>query len=267
MAYSSIPSTETIVGPNWLELPRDVTANILQRLGTFELLTRACQVCPLWWNICKDPHMWRTIKMTMLFSSRYHRKNQLVKVCRKAIERSCGQLEDIDIERFATDDLLAYIADSALHLRHMRIAMTWALSNKGFIESFEKLPYLESLDISFNIRLSKKSFEVVGRCCPLLKTLKCSMTKTILSDVDYDDSFAIAKTMPGLRHLKISGQMPISEGLSAILDGCPLLESLDLKDCYYFRFEYTENLEKMCREKIKDFQPPENCYSSDHDSD
>ncbi|KAJ1427621.1 F-box/LRR protein [Sesbania bispinosa] len=36
-----------IIGPNWLELPRDVTANILQRLGVVEIVTSACQVCPL----------------------------------------------------------------------------------------------------------------------------------------------------------------------------------------------------------------------------
>ncbi|KAJ1387090.1 F-box-like domain superfamily [Sesbania bispinosa] len=31
--------------PNWLELPRDVTANILQRLGAVEIVTSACRVC------------------------------------------------------------------------------------------------------------------------------------------------------------------------------------------------------------------------------
>ncbi|XP_058783874.1 F-box protein SKIP19-like [Vicia villosa] len=118
MASSSIPPTEiekeVIVEPNWVELPRDVTANILQRLGTIELLTSACQVCPLWWNICKDPHMWRTINMTKVPSSRYYFQDELVKICSKAIEQSCGQLENIDIfdiDFIVTDDLLAFIAD------------------------------------------------------------------------------------------------------------------------------------------------------------
>jgi len=101
---------ENTRNPNWLELPRDITQNILQRLGTIEIITSVCQVCPIWWNICKDPLMRRTIRMTMMHFSRYNYAD-LVKICRKAVEQSCGQLETIDIEYFGTDDLLKYIAD------------------------------------------------------------------------------------------------------------------------------------------------------------
>jgi len=117
MESSSIPTTEvenesTTVHRNWLELPRDVTANILQRLGTIEILSSACKVCPLWWNICKDPHMWRTIRTTRLDYARYNYGNNLVKIFRTAVERSCGQVEDIDIEEIGTDDLLKHIVDN-----------------------------------------------------------------------------------------------------------------------------------------------------------
>ena len=100
--------------PNWLELPRDVTANILQRLGAIEILTSACQVCPLWWNICKDPHMWHTVRITnFCYSpcSRYDYGNNFTKICCIAVARSCGQLEDIAIKYVGTNDLLAYITD------------------------------------------------------------------------------------------------------------------------------------------------------------
>jgi hypothetical protein len=42
---------ENTVVPNWLELPREITANILQRLDTIEVVKSVCLVCPLWWNI------------------------------------------------------------------------------------------------------------------------------------------------------------------------------------------------------------------------
>ncbi|XP_058782105.1 putative F-box/LRR-repeat protein 22 [Vicia villosa] len=152
---------------------------------------------------------------------------------------------------------------SAGHLRHMRLSMVGRLSNEGFIESIKKLPHLESLEISYVGQLSKETFEVIGRHCPLLKTLKCFWTVLDIDDVDIDVSVAIAETMPRLQHLKFSGNMPTNEGLLAILDGCPLLESLDLEECYScFSFGYSESLEKRCREKIKDFRPP-NCYFSD----
>ena len=67
-------------------------------------------------------------------------------------------------------------------------------------------------------------------------------------------SFVIAKTMPVLLHLKIYGEMPTNDGVLAILGGCPLLKSLDLKGCYSYYF--SESLEKRCRNKLKisDFQ-------------
>ncbi|CAK8566637.1 unnamed protein product [Lathyrus sativus] len=247
-----------IARPNWVELPRDLTENILHRLETIELLTSACHVCTSWWNICKDPHMWRTISMTHYCISRISEDN-LEMFCRNAIERSCGQLESIDIEHFATDDLLAYIADSSGHLRHMRISMCGMLSDKGFIESIKKLPYLESLDISFDY-LSKDSLKAVGRYCPLLQTLICNTT-----DFDNGVLFASGETMPGLLHLKMFGVMPTEDGLFAILNGCPVLESLDLEECFYVSFEYRKSLEKMCREKIKEFRPPLQ-FSCDNDS-
>lgn len=152
---------------------------------------------------------------------------------------------------------------SAGHLRHLRLTLCRGLSvsDKGFRESVKKMPQLESLDISFDSQLSKDTLEVIGRYCPFLKTLKCSMTM--------DGSFTIAKTMPGLHHLKIFGDLPTSEGLLAILDGCPLLESLDLKECYYYvPFLFSDSLEERCREKIKDFRPPTlDWSSSDYDYD
>jgi hypothetical protein len=111
MASSSFLPIKEVEGgstavPNWLELPKDITSNILQRLDTFEIVTSACLVCPLWWNICKDPLMWRTIRMTDSYNSNYN----LVDICRFAIKRSHGHLENIFVKYFGTDELLQCIA-------------------------------------------------------------------------------------------------------------------------------------------------------------
>jgi len=116
----------------------------------------------------------------------------------------------------------------------------------------KKLPLLEKLDISFSNNLSEDSIEVVGRHCPRLNSLKYG--GIVVDNNGNDVSFSIAKTMPGLRHLKISGDMPTDDGLLAIFDGCPRLESLDLRGCCCFSF--SESLEKKCREQIKDFGLP-----------
>ncbi|XP_058752319.1 putative F-box protein At4g05475 [Vicia villosa] len=103
MASYSIASCENTAVPNWLELPKDITTNILQRLDTIDIVTSVRYVCPLWWNIFKDPLMWRTTHITSVTHFPYY--GQLVKICHYAIKQSCGQLEDISMEKFATDYL------------------------------------------------------------------------------------------------------------------------------------------------------------------
>ncbi|KAI5435381.1 hypothetical protein KIW84_021985 [Lathyrus oleraceus] len=109
-----IDNLEITADPNWLELPRDITMNILQRLDTVALVTSASVVCPLWWNICKDPHMWTTIDMMnnlSLTHSELAYSSRLEKICRYAVDRSCGHLKDIYIKSFGTDGVLLHIAN------------------------------------------------------------------------------------------------------------------------------------------------------------
>ncbi|XP_045799768.1 putative F-box/LRR-repeat protein 23 [Trifolium pratense] len=193
--------------PNWLELPTDITTNILQRLNSIDILTSACQVSPLWWNISKDPLMWRTLK-------------------------NCEEVSD-----------------------------------KGFIECVMKLPLLEELNITYNEQLSKDSIEVVARSCPLLKSLEYGRSVDDEYVEDYNnEAYAIAETMPGLHNLKISGINFIdNDGVRAILDGCPLLESFDLSYC--FNLYLTRSLQIRCLEQIKNVKLPFICSSDDWDSD
>lgn len=67
-------------------------------------------MCTTWRKICKDPAMWRVVNMENLgdlFAMPY----DLEKMCRHAVDRSEGQLVDINVEHFGTDELLLYIAD------------------------------------------------------------------------------------------------------------------------------------------------------------
>ncbi|XP_058722147.1 putative F-box/LRR-repeat protein 23 [Vicia villosa] len=250
MATCSIPAKEVecerIMKPNWLQLPADIMSNILQRLGTTEIVTSACHVCPLWWKICKDPLMWRTIHITNPSNSPYSHED-LEKICRFAVKRSCGHLEDIDIEYFGTDDLLECIADNA-NIRCLRLARCQNISNKAFSEVVRKLPLIEKLDIS-HYNLLNNTLEVIGRSCPLLKSFKfASIFKYI--ECSYDDvAFVIARTIQGLHQLDIAGNLLTKIGLLAILDSCPLLESLELGWC--LNLDFTGNLRKRCLEQIK----------------
>lgn len=235
---------------NWLDLPRDVASTIFLKLGAIEILTTVQRVCSVWRNITKDPTMWRTIDMHNLGDSRYN----LDTICRRAIDYSSGHLLDINIEYFGTDDLLDYITDSTSHLRRLRLACSYSISDEGLSEIAKKFPQLEELDISIS-SLSKEPLEVIGRSCPRLKTLKFNMEGYRRPHIESDEeAFAVAETMPELRHLQLFGNKLTNDGLLAILDGCPHLETLDLRQC--FNVNLAGSLGKRCAEQIKDLRLP-----------
>ncbi|WJX32157.1 hypothetical protein P8452_20518 [Trifolium repens] len=116
----------------------------------------------------------------------------LLKICRYAIERSCGHVEEIDIERFGTDDLLSYVAKNCSHLRYLRLVKCREISDEGLIEAAKQLPLLEDLDILFS-NFTKNSLEVIGKSCPLLKSLKYNIgdngDNIWYNEDDYEDDY------------------------------------------------------------------------------
>ncbi|GMI80389.1 SKP1/ASK-Interacting protein 19 [Hibiscus trionum] len=244
---------------NWLELPTDVTASILSRLGAIHILNSAQKVCSQWRNICKDPSMWRSIDMRNLGDL----QDDIVhgKMCFHAVDRSCGHLLDINIQYFGTDELLLYIAERSGHLKRLRLFSCYGISEDALCEVALKFPFLEELEI-FICDISKETMETIGRSCPLLKSLKYNLE--YIKSFHYvcdDDALAIAQSMPELHHLELLGNALTNVGLQAILDGCRHLEYLDLRQCFNVRLE---DLEKRCVEHIKTLRHP---YDSTHDSE
>ncbi|XVF68326.1 hypothetical protein PTKIN_Ptkin10aG0195900 [Pterospermum kingtungense] len=245
---------DSISYPNWVELPRDVTASILSRLGPVEIIESAQKVCTQWRDICKNPLMWRSIDMRNLGES-HVMPYDLDIMCMHAIDRSCGGLVDISIEFFGTDELLTYMAQRTSNLKRLRLVVCRRVSDEGLSEAASKFPLLEELEI-YETNVRKDSIEAVGRCCPLLHTFKYNQRASPNSMFEYDDeALAIAKNMHGLRHLQLVGNELSNRGLQAILDGCPYLESLDLRNCFKVNLE--GDLGKRCAEQIKNLKRPE----------
>ncbi|XP_013459352.2 putative F-box protein At4g05475 [Medicago truncatula] len=150
--------------PNWLQLPTDVTADILFRLDTYEIMKNVRNVCPLWWKICKNPIMWQTIYM--------------------------GNFDRVCLPQYQ------------------------------ILELGMKLPLLEELNISITVWN--------GYCLPIkLKTFH--QLPSEITDKCNADPFAIAKSMPGLRRLNISGH-PMYQGCLLFLMDVLVLNLLTLAD-------------------------------------
>lgn len=93
----------------WAELPRELTASIVSRLAATEILRSAQFVCKSWKEACENPLVWRRINMYSIAEPAAPVDLALDHLCRRAVDRSRGQLLGIGISYFGNDYLLGYI--------------------------------------------------------------------------------------------------------------------------------------------------------------
>ncbi|KAK6150123.1 hypothetical protein DH2020_017648 [Rehmannia glutinosa] len=243
-------------GPPWIELPRDLTANILHRLGAVDILQNAQKVCTTWRRVCQEPSLWRVIDMKVPDDGRIYRDYDIM--YRRAVDRSQGQLIDINIEFYGTDELLHYISNRSSHLKCLRLACCDGISGEDLTAAVKNFPHLEELHLFFMLSIRPVDIETIGISCPMLKSFTFNTNRGYrfpLVEIDNGYAVAVAGNMPNLRHLRLFGNRLNNEGVQAILDGCPHLESLDLRWCFgvYLRGE----LGKRCSQQIKDLRRPD----------
>lgn len=245
--------------PNWLELPPELTSSILQRLTPVEILNSTQTVCLTWRQICKDPSMWKVINITKPDDA-WDADHDLVNLTKQAVHRSSGELVDISLDSFCTDELLHHISQRSSKLQTISLTNCYNITSRGLSHAVKNLTQLENLHLYY-ISIHVEDIEIIGNNCPNLKSFKLSK-EFRRPHIECDgDAIAIANTMPELRHLQLFGNKMTNDGLQAILHNCPHLESLDVRRC--FNLNLSGSLAKLCKEQIKDFKRPndstENC--------
>ncbi|KAL3833692.1 hypothetical protein ACJIZ3_008428 [Penstemon smallii] len=254
-------SSSSAPRPPWVELPRDVTANILHRLGAIEILESARRVCTTWRSVCLEPAMWRVIDMRNL-GDLHDMPYDLEIMCRHAVDRSQGQLIEINIEYFGTDELIHYITERSPLLKHLKLANCYNIEGEELSEAVKKIPQLEELHLTYMTSIDAEYIESIGRSCPMLKSFTYNYRwynhnypfpeSSEAEEMEYAQ--AVAKTMPNLCHLALLGDQITNERLIAILDNCPHLESLDIRQCK--NIDLGGDLEKRLSKQIKTLRRP-----------
>ncbi|GJW12589.1 F-box domain containing protein [Tanacetum coccineum] len=220
-------------------------ADIFSRIGVIDLLENAQKVCTAWRKICKtNPDIWRVIYLENYGGPTI--MHVLRMICWEAVCRSQGQLVDLAMLDFCNDDFLFCLADKSSQLR--------------------------SLDISCSSRylgdISAESIQKVGRHCPMLETLKMNKA-VVFGSQDWEEGriyndtavgIAIGENMRELKHLELFGNNMLNDGLKAILDGCPHIESLDLRQCKYINLK--GDLGERCSQQITYLQLPNDFVDS-----
>ncbi|KAK6150102.1 hypothetical protein DH2020_017627 [Rehmannia glutinosa] len=145
----------------------------------------------------------------------------------------------------------------SIHLKRLRLACCDGISGEGLTGAVKNFPQLEELHLFFMPSIRPGDIETISISCPMLKSFTFNNRgyKFPLVKVDNGYAVAVAGNMPNLRHLRLLENRLNNEGVQAILDGCPHLESLDLRQC--FSADLRWELGKRCSQQIKDLRRPD----------
>nr|GEW98423.1 hypothetical protein [Tanacetum cinerariifolium] len=212
---------------SWLDIPSEIMADIFSRIGVIDLLENAQKVCTEWRKICKtNPDIWRVIYLENYGGPTI--MHVLRMICWEAVCRSQGKLVDLAMLDFCNDDFLFCLVD-----RHDAYRL--------------QSSQLRSLDISCSSRY-------LG---DLLAEIKIGRrVGSIMTAI----AIAIGENMRELKHLELFGNNMLNDGLKAILDGCPHIESLDLRQCKYINLK--GDLGERCSQQITYLKLPNDFVDS-----
>ncbi|XP_040257416.1 F-box protein SKIP19-like [Aegilops tauschii subsp. strangulata] len=247
---------------DWAGMQSDALSTIFGKLDAADLLTGAGQVCHAWRRLAdSDTTLWRRVEMT-------HDGDVLeagAMAC-AAVDRAAGTMEAFWADTFVTDLLLRYIADRSFSLKSLKISFCDKVSDKGLAEAINLLPQLEELDISFcslygnfcelvdKSRSQLKCFRLNERWADFHKRFDATYERM---EIDPEASW-IANSMPRLQVLQLIGSEITNDGLMAILDHCPHLESLDIRMCYNLQID--DAMKSKCA-RIRNLKLPHDSIS------
>ncbi|CAN6231474.1 unnamed protein product, partial [Urochloa humidicola] len=150
-------------------------------------------------------------------------------------------------------------------LKSLQLSLCHHISNEGFAEAISCFPQLEELDVTF-CSLHGSVCDTIGRACPQLIRFRLNERWSILQSEfapyegmdDDTEALGIASTMPGLQELQLIGNNLTNDGLMVILDRCPHLQSLDIRQCYSIQMD--DAMKSKCA-RIPDLKLPHDSIS------
>lgn len=90
------------------------------------------------------------------------------------------------------------------------------------------------LDVSYCGKIGARALEAIGKNCKLLVGLCRNLhpLDTAGKPLQDDEAYAIASTMPKLKHLEVAYHLISTTSVLKILSSCPELGFLDLRGCW-----------------------------------
>ncbi|CAO2209859.1 unnamed protein product [Urochloa humidicola] len=270
------PPPPTLASParDWAALPRSIVLDVFLRLGPREVMLGAEFACKPWRSVAlEEPVLWRHVGMDPWdpFDKRWRCSSDSVERDMKlvAVDRAKGQCEGF--KGYCNDEYLLDLVGRAPSLKVLHIEHnSYYYSGVELVEALEKLTLLEDLQIDFNYSIDwdENMLESVCEACPHIKKLVLMYASCFDLECNEDEFHkepidGAIPVMPELHTLGLYDCELSTDGLKAILDSCPLLETLHT-DGYFNKRKMDKELRMKCT-RIKNLtldtkKKPSNSY-------
>ncbi|KAK2388368.1 hypothetical protein P8452_26363 [Trifolium repens] len=216
---------------SWDELIPDALGVIFTNLSLQERVTVIPRVCKSWGKAVSGPNCWQEIDIEEW--SNHCQPDKLDQMLHMLINKSCGSLRKLCVSGLQTENIFTFIAENAGCLRSLRLPRS-NMSDLVVEQIAGKFSMLTYLDVSYCIKIGASAIETIGKNCKMLEGLCRNMhpLDTAGKPLQDDEAYAIASTMPKLKHLEMAYHRISTPGVVRILSNCPKLEFLDLRGCW-----------------------------------
>ncbi|XP_058781957.1 F-box protein FBW2 [Vicia villosa] len=216
---------------SWDELIPDALGVIFTNLSLQERVTVIPRVCKSWARAVSGPYCWQEIDIEEW--SNHCQPDKLDQMLHMLINKSCGSLRKLCVSGLQSESIFTFIAENAGSLRSLRLPRS-NMSDLVVEQIAGKFSMITFLDVSYCIKIGASAIEMIGMNCKMLEGLCRNMHPLDTADkpLQDDEAYAIAATMPKLKHLEMAYQRISTLGVVRIFSSCPKLEFLDLRGCW-----------------------------------
>ncbi|CAL5010844.1 unnamed protein product [Urochloa decumbens] len=239
------PASASPAARDWASLPPDILISVFLVLGPYDIMRGADRTCTAWRRVAvDDPDLWRRIDMgDVLPCSAGGRV-----VVSAAMDRAAGQCESFSGP--CDNHLLFLLVERAPLLKILHLTHLYA-PNKVLTLVLNRLPLLEDLEISLSYvsTPSENLLQSICQDCPRLKKLRLNCSESY----DHNGSGVAMEIIRGkitlmreLQSLELFHCDLTVQGLGAILDSCPMLETLRITGFMCGGGKMDEKLRQKC---------------------
>ncbi|KAE9598579.1 hypothetical protein Lal_00021013 [Lupinus albus] len=159
--------------------------------------------------------------------------DKLDRMLEMLITRSSRSLKKLRVFEIQTERTFTFVAENASSLKILRLIRCNVTDH--IVEQISPmLRMISFLDVSYCTKIGAYALEIIGKNCKMLEGLRRSMhpIDNVGKPLQDDEAYAIASTMPNLKHLGMTYNLMDTNGILQILSNCLKLEVLDVRGCW-----------------------------------